>query len=195
MKIGTDESKHGNYAMVKKQFVNPLTIIREHRTAFLVGTIIPSFFGLFLGETLLAVQFYAMQPILAGMTFLTVEVFGVLMIDFPMSVIAGCIIAKKTGISESRYGAIAGASFLTVFLIIVAFMGILHNFTTFFDIFGLGNAVIFAEQTALQQFGFHLGLMMFMLIVSDYFICMLGGILGFNIIQLIYPSNSRKIKQ
>jgi|GEM_PF-2630153 len=196
MKIGNtkskDESTHKNYLMTNKSFVNPLNIIREHKTAFLVGAIIPSIFGLFLGETVMAVQFKALQPILAGMTFLTVEILGVFLIDFPMSVIAGCIIAKKTDISKSKYGIIAGAVFLTTFIIIVGIMGILHNFTTIFDVFGLGNAVILAAQTALQQFGFHLGVMVVMFMVFDYFLCMLGGILGFKIIQLVYPSDSKK---
>jgi len=63
-------------------------------------------------------------------------------------------------------------------------MGFLHNLTTFFDVFGLGDAVILALQTAWQQFGFLRGLMMFMFLVFDYFLCMLGGILGFKIVQL-----------
>ena len=176
----------------KKTFLAPLNIVRQHSRAFLIGTIIPSVFGLFLGETVMAAQFNALQPILAGMTLITVEIFGVFLVDFPMSVIAGCIIARKSGMSKSKYGVIAGASFLTVFLVIVALMGILHNFTTYFDIFGLGNSVILAAQTAVQQFGFHLGIMMVMLLVFDYFLCMLGGILGFNIVQLFYPSNLKE---
>jgi hypothetical protein len=55
-------------------------------------------------------------------------------------------------------------------------------------VFKLGNAVLVAVQTARQQLGFHLGVIVFMFLVSDYFLCMLGGILGFYIIRFVYPS-------
>lgn len=184
------ELKHKGYAVTKNMSAS-LDIIREHRIEFLVGTFVPSAFGLFLGETVMAVQFNALQPLLGGMTFLTVEAFGALLVDFPMSVVAGCLIAKKTGASKSKYGILAGAGFLTIFIALIAFMGVLHKFTTLFDA-GLGDAVILAVQTAWQQFGFHFGVMVFMFLLFDYFLCMLGGIIGFNIIQLIYPSDSKE---
>lgn len=179
--------------MKKKTSASFWNIIREHRTAFLVGGVIPSVFGFFLAETVMAIQFSAMQPILGGMTFLTVELFGAWLVDFPLSVVAGCIITKKMGASEAKYGALAGAVFLTIFLMLVACIGGgLHQFTTFFDVFGLGNAVLLAVQTARQQLGFHLAVIMFMFIVSDYFLCMLGGILGFHLVRLIYPSPTQE---
>ncbi len=137
----------------------------------------------------MAAQFNALQPILAGLTLITVEIFGVFLADFPMSVTAGCIIARKTGEFKPKYGAVVGSSFLTVFLVMVALIGILHNFTTYFDVFGLGNSVILTAQTAVEQFGFYLGVIMVMLLVSDYFLCMLGGIPGFKIAQLFCHSN------
>ena len=141
----------------------------------------------------MAVQFKALQPILGGMTFLIVEVLGAWLVDFPLSVVAGCIIARKMGTSEAKYGALAGAAFLTIFIMLVACIGGgLHQFTTFFDEFGLRSAVLLAVQTAWQQLGFHLGAIAFMFLVSDYFLCMLGGILGFKIIQLVYPSKTRE---
>ena len=168
-------------------------IIREHRATFLVGALIPSVLGLVLAETVMAVQFKALQPILGGMTFLTVEVLGAWLVDFPLSVVAGCIIAKRTGASEAGYGALAGAVFLTVFILLVACIGGgLYLFATFFDVFGLGNAVLLAAQTAIQQFGFHLGVMVLLFMVSDYFLCMLGGILGFHLVRLICPSETQK---
>ncbi len=83
--------------MTKKTLFRPWDIIRKHRTAFLIGTLFPGFVGLFLAETVMAVQFKALQPILGGMTFLTVEALGAWLVDFPLSVLAGCIIARKTG--------------------------------------------------------------------------------------------------
>lgn len=170
--------------MVKKPFLSSLEFIKEHRNAFLLGSIIPALFGLFLGETVISVMFHALQPILVGMTLITVETLGAIFVDFPLAVVAGVFIAKKIGTTESQYGVLSGAFFLTVFIIIVLCMGLLHNVTTFFDVFGLGNAVILAIQTAWQQFGFRLGVLMFMFLVFDYFLCMLGGILGFKIVQL-----------
>lgn len=167
-----------------KLVLSSLEFIQEHKNAFLLGIIIPVLFGLFLGETVISVMFHALQPILAGTTLVTVETMGAILVDFPLSVVAGIIIAKKIGTTESKYGVLTGAVFLTVFIVIVLCMGILHNFTTFFDVYGLGNAVILAVQTAWQQFGFHLGVMMFMFLIFDYFLCMLGGMLGFKIVQL-----------
>ena len=179
--------------MIKKTLVSSWGIIRKHRSAFLMGTLLPGIIGLFLAETVMAVQFNALQPILGGMTFLTVEALGAWLVDFPLSVLAGCIITRKIGASEPKYGALAGAAFLTVFLLLVASVGGgLRQFTTFFDVFGLGDAVLLAAQTARQQLGFHLGVIMFMFLVSDYFLCMLGGILGFNITRLIYPSDAEE---
>lgn len=169
--------------MVKKTVLSSLKFIQEHRNAFLLGTIIPALFGLFLAEAVISVMFHALQPILAGMTLITVETLGAIFVDFPLSVVAGVIIAKKIGTTESKYGVLTGAMFLTVFIVIVLCMGLLHNITTFFDVFSLGDAVIFAVQTAWQEFGFHLGVMMFMFLVFDYLLCMLGGILGFKIVQ------------
>lgn len=138
----------------------------------------------FWGETVISVMFHTLQPIMAGMTLITVETLGAILVDFPLSVVAGVIIAKKIGTTESKYGVLTGTMFLTVFIIIVLCMGFLHNLTTFFDVFGLGDAVIRGVQTAWQQFGFHLGVMMFLFLVFDYFLCMLDGILGFKIVQL-----------
>ena len=178
--------------MTKKNSVSIWNIIREHRIAFLVGALIPSVFGLFLAETVMAVQFNVLQPILGSMTFLTVEIIGALLVDFPLSVVAGCIITKKIGASEAKYGALAGAVFLTIFLMLVACIGgVLHQFAPFFDVFGLGDAVLLAAQTAREQLGFHLVVIMFMFMVSDYFLCMLGGILGFHLVRLIYPSETQ----
>ena len=177
--------------MKKKTSVGFWNIIREHQIAFLVGALIPGVFGLFLAETVMAVQFTALQPILGGMTFLTVEIFGAWLVDFPLSVVAGCIISKKIGASEAKYGALAGAFFLTIFLLLVACIGGgLHQFAPFFDVFGLGNAVLLAAQTAREQLGFHFVVIMLVFLVSDYFLCMLGGILGFHIVKLIYPSEA-----
>jgi hypothetical protein len=100
---------------------------------------------------------------------------------------------KKIGTSESKYGALAGAAFLTVFILLVGIVGGgLRQFTTFFDVFGLGDAVLVAVQTARQQLGFHLGVIAFMFLVSDYFLCMLGGILGFHIIRFGYSSDAKE---
>ena len=179
--------------MIKKTLVRVWDIIRKHRTAFLIGTLLPSIIGLFLAEAVMAVQFNALQPILGGMTFLTVEALGAWLVDFPLSVLAGCIITKKVGASKPTYGALAGAAFLTVFILLVASVGGgLRQFTTFFDVFGLGDAVLIAAQTARQQLGFHLGVIVFMFLISDYFLCMLGGILGFNIIRFVYPSAAKE---
>lgn len=172
--------------MIEKTLINIWGILRKHRTAFLIGTLLPSIIGLFLVEFVMTVQFNILQPILGGMTFLTVEALGAFLVDFPLSVLAGCIIAKKTGSSESRYGALAGAAFLTVFILLVVCVGGgLHQFTNFFDVFGLGDAVLVAVQTARKQLGFHFGVIMFMFMVSDYLLCMLGGMLGFHIIKLV----------
>jgi hypothetical protein len=179
--------------MTKKTLVRVWNIIRKHRTAFLMGTLLPSIVGLFLAETVMAVQFNALQPILGGMTFLTVEALGAWLVDFPLSVLAGYIITRKIGASEAKDGALAGVAFLTVFLLLVASVGGgLRQFTTFFDVFGLGDAVLVATQTARQQLGFHLGVIVFMFLVSDYFLCMLGGILGFHITRLAYPSDAEE---
>ncbi len=172
--------------MAKKTLVKILDIIRKHQAAFLIGTLLPSIIGLFLAETVMAVQFNILQPILGGMTFLTVEALGAFLVDFPLSVLAGCIIAKKTGASESKYGTLAGAAFLTVFILLVVCVGgVLHQFTDFFDVFRLGDAVLVAVQTAREQLGFHFGIIMFMFIISDYLLCMLGGMVGFHIIKLV----------
>jgi len=52
--------------MIKKTLVRVWDIIRKHRSAFLMGTLLPSIVGLFLAETVMAVQFKALQPILGG---------------------------------------------------------------------------------------------------------------------------------
>ena len=193
IKIRTSEevSKQKDYSMKKNASISFWNIIREHRIAFLVGALIPGVFGLFLAETVMAIQFTSLQPILGGMTFLTVEIFGAWLIDFPLSVVAGCIITKKIGASEAKYGALAGAVFLTIFLILVACIGGgLHQFAPFIDVFGLGNAVLLAAQTAREQLGPHLIVIMFVFMISDYFLCMLGGILGFHLVKLIYHSEA-----
>jgi hypothetical protein len=109
--------------MIKKTLLRVWDIIRKHWTAFLIGTLFPSIVGLFLAETVMAVQFNALQPILGGMAFLTVEALGAWLVDFPLSVLAGCIITKKVGASQPTYGTLAGAAFLTVFILLVASVG------------------------------------------------------------------------
>ena len=176
--------------MIQKTIVRSWNIIREHRVVFMIGTLLPSIIGIFLAETVMVIQFNTLQPILGGITFITVEALGACLIDFPMSVLAGFIIAGKTGTSSLENGALAGASFLTVFILLVACAGgILHRFAGFVDVFGLGDAALFAAQIAWEQFGYRFAVIMFMFLVADYLLCMLGGILGFMIIRLIhYPA-------
>lgn len=174
--------------MTDQTLYRPWDFMRHHRAAFMLGTLLPAFIGLFLAEIVMAVQFRALQPVLGGMTFLTVEALGAWLIDFPLSVVASCIITKRSGASQPEHGALAGAVFLTVFILLVASVGGgLRLFTTVFDVFGLGDAVLTAVLSARQELGFHLGPIMFMFLVADYFLCMLGGMLGFHIIRLLYP--------
>lgn len=77
-----------------KLVLSSLEFIQEHKNAFLLGTIIPVLFGLF-REVVISVMFHALQPILAGTTLVTVETLGAILVDFPLSVVAGIIIAKK----------------------------------------------------------------------------------------------------
>lgn len=179
--------------MTKPTFAGLQPILRAHRKVFLMGGLIPGALGLFLGETVMAVQFNALQPILGGMTFLTVEFFGAFLVDFPLSVLAGYLVTRRLRTFEARHGALAGAVFLTLFILLVACAGILGQFTTLFDVFGIRAAVLLAAQTARQQLGFHLGIIMVMFLVSDYFLCMLGGTLGFHIMQLIHPCETRQL--
>ena len=67
-------------------------------------------------------------------------------------------------------------------------MGVFYTISPL-DVFSLGNAVIIAAQTAWQRFGYHLGLMRVMFMVFDYCLCMLGGVLGFKIAELIFKSD------
>jgi CBS domain containing-hemolysin-like protein len=106
---------HKDVFMVIKSVLSSLEFIQEHRNAFLLGTIIPALFGLFLGETVISVMFHTLQPISAGMTLIIVETLGAILVDFPLSVVAGFIIAKKIGTPKSKHGVLTGAIFLTVF--------------------------------------------------------------------------------
>ncbi len=50
--------------MTKNTLVNILDILSKHRKAFLIGTLLPGIVVLLLTETVMAVQFNILQPIL-----------------------------------------------------------------------------------------------------------------------------------
>ncbi len=62
--------------MIRKSVLMSWNIIREHKGAFIIGTLVPALFGILLGETVMAPMFYALQPILHGMTLILLKPLG-----------------------------------------------------------------------------------------------------------------------
>ncbi len=58
-----------------------------------------------------------------------------------------------------------------------------RQFTSALDVFGLSEATLAAVKTARVGFGGIFPVMLLMILVYDYMLCMLGGLVGFYLSQ------------
>ncbi|MCK2213275.1 hypothetical protein MF672_005615 [Actinomadura sp. ATCC 31491] len=149
--------------------------------AHLVSLLLPGVLGLVLGEAFLRHQIEALQRALGSMTFIVVEALGALLIDFPLAFLSSLLyLALTPGTGPAREGMLAGARFLTTFLLLVALMAVLRRFTGRFDVAGLHAAVRTSIIAARDGLSWRFPLMMGLFLVADYLLCMLAGLLAYQ---------------
>ncbi len=91
-----------------------------------------------------------------------------------------------------RSGVLAGAAFVTTFLLWIVLMILLRQFTGALDVFGLSDALSVAARTAREAFGGLFPVMFLMILIYDCVLCMLGGLVGF---YLSTDGLSRELKR
>jgi len=149
--------------------------------SYFVNALVPALLGLILGELLMARLFVLSQPVLGGMTFSVVEILGAFVIDIPLACLSAFLLTRKQPQIGPRGGILAGAAFLTTFLLLIALMILIRQFTSVLDVFGLSDATTTAMRTAREGFGGLFPVMLVMIFVFDYIFCMLGGLVGFHL--------------
>ena len=83
--------------------------------SYFTSAILPAAIGLVLGELLMTRMFVLFKPVLGGMTFITVEVVGAFLIDFPMDCLSAFIFARRQPQAGPRDGILTGAVFVITF--------------------------------------------------------------------------------
>jgi len=149
--------------------------------SYFTSAVLPAAFGLVLGELLMTRMFVLFQPVLGAMTFLTVEVVGAFLIDFPMACLSAFIFAGKQPQAKPRDGVLTGAAFVTTFLLFIVFMMVLRQFTNAIDVFGLYESVSLAARTSREGFGGIFPVMVLTFLAFEYLLCMMAGLVGFEL--------------
>jgi len=149
--------------------------------SYFISAVLPAAFGLVLGELLMARMFALFQPVLGAMTFLTVEVVGALLIDFPMACLSAFIFTRKQNQAKPRDGVFTGAAFVTTFLLFIVVMMVIRQFTNAFDLFGLYESVTVAAQTSREGFGGIFPVVVLAFLAFEYLLCMTAGLVGFEL--------------
>ena len=149
--------------------------------SYFSSAILPAVFGLVLGELLMTRMFVLLQPMLGVMTFLTVEVVGAFLIDFPMACLSAFIFARKQPQAEPRDGILTGAAFVMTFLLFIVFMILLRQFTDAIDFFGLYESVSLAARSSLEGFGRIFPVMVLAFLAFEFLLCMTAGLVGFEL--------------
>ena len=147
--------------------------------SYFISAILPAMAGLILGELLMTRMFVLYQPALGAMAFLTVEIVGAFLIDFPMAFLSALTFTRKYPQTKPRDGILTGAAFVTTFLLLIVVMIVLRQFTNAFDLFGLYESLSGAIQTAREGFGGILPVMVLAFLAFEFLICMTAGLIGF----------------
>jgi len=146
--------------------------------AYFTSALLPASIGLVLGELLMTRMFVLFQPVLGAMTFLTVEVVGAFLIDFPMACLSAFIFARKQPQAGPRDGILTGAAFVITFSLFIGFMIALRQLTTAIDFFDLYASVSVAARTAREGFGGIFPVMILTFYAFEFLLCMAAGLVG-----------------
>jgi len=149
--------------------------------SYFTSAILPAAIGLVLGELLMTRMFVLFQPVLGGMTFLTVEVVGAFLIDFPMDCLSAFIFARRQPQAGPRDGILTGAVFVITFSLFIGLMIGLRQFTIALDLFGLYESVSVAAWTAREGFGGIFPVVILTFLSFEFLICMVAGLVGFEL--------------
>jgi hypothetical protein len=142
---------------------------------FFISTLLPAILGLALGEIIMARQFTILQPILGSMTFVTEEIIGAFLIDFPLACLSSFLYTKTHTQSTPRDGIMCGVRFLSTFFVMIGIMALIG----IFDVCNLSICVITAVKAAILEFNSIFPVMIIMFLCFDYLFCMGAGLVGF----------------
>jgi hypothetical protein len=158
---------------------------RSHKSAFLGVALAVGIPGLFLGPAVMEPAYVILQPALGGMTLLAVEMLFALIIDFPLAALSSAVTCRIIRSDDPADGALAGALFLLVFLVLIltciglAFTGDMVASLALNDVFPPAMA------SATDALGSGtVALLMALLLGFDLTLCGAGGIVGYHASRL-----------
>jgi hypothetical protein len=136
--------------------------------------------GLPLGPLIMAPAYQVLQPAMGPMTLIAVEMLFALLIDFPLATLASAVITRSGRARNAREGALAGVSFLTVFMVLILACIVGSGLGPWIASLALSDVFPQAVASASKAFGpVTFGLMGLMFVAFDYCLCLLGGVAGF----------------
>ena len=156
-----------------------ITILRGHWVAFLVVSLVVGVVGLFLGPAIMTPAYRILQPHLGAMTLTGVEMLFAFLIDFPLATIASVIVTAVIGATRVEEGALAGAFFFIVFVLMILACLMLAPLSPFINWLALGEVFPGAVASASGTLGTPtLGLLLATFVAFDLTLCTLGGAAG-----------------
>jgi hypothetical protein len=163
---------------------------RENKTTFILVALLVGIPGLFLGPLIMIPAYHELQPALGGMTLTVVELLFAFLIDFPLAVIASSLICCLSRARQPADGALAGAFFLLMFVVLILACLILGRVSAPIGVLALDEVLPLAVASAVKALGAATrGALLFSFLVFDVALCALGGIAGYHF-ALLFDRNT-----
>jgi hypothetical protein len=155
--------------------------LRENKATFVAVCLLIGVPGLFLGPLLMTPAYRELQPALGGMTLTAVEMLFAFLIDFPLAVIASAIICRAIRSSDAADGALAGAFFLALFVLLILACLLLGGVFAPIGVLALSEVFPVAVAAAGKALGrVTLAVLLIAFLVFDFALCALGGVAGYH---------------
>ena len=156
------------------------TALRENLRTFLVVALVVGVVGPFMGPAIMTPAYRVLQPALGGMTLTAVEMLFAFLIDFPLAALASVVTCRVIHARRPADGALAGAFFLAVFIVLIGVCLLFGPVNSFMNVLALGEVFPPAMASALAALGQGtLALLLVMFVLFDFVLCTLGGLAGY----------------
>ena len=137
--------------------------------------------GFVIGLTTMPIEAEILLKTVDGLAWLMLEVINVLLIDFPMCLLAGLTFAHLHKDAKLRDGVICGTLFLIVIIFLIFTAG---------QLFTITEPIKIASGELKSFFGAKYVLIGLTFLIFDFGMCMLGGVLGIVIGSMIRGSGN-----
>ena len=149
---------------------------RGNRIRYLMISSIFAIVGFVIGLATMPIEAEILLKTVDGLAWLILEIINVLLIDFPMCLLAGLTFAYLHKDAELKDGVICGILFLIVIIFLIFTVG---------QLFAITEPIKIAFGELRNLFGVKSVLVSLPFLIFDFGMCMLGGVLGIVVGSMI----------